>query len=200
MAPLAAIVLAAGASERFGTDNKLVAPIGGKPLVRGVAEAVLAADVADVVVVTGCDAAQIEAALSGLSVRFVPNADWQTGMGASIAAGANALGEDIDGAFVVPGDMPFLSEALLRSLAAAFARHGSQAIVYPATPDGAQRNPVLWPRRFFPQLKELSGPAGAKQILQSLKADSVAVPVADATVFADIDTRADLAAAVTRSK
>ena len=66
-------------------------------------------DIADVVVVTGCEAARIEEALAGLSVRFVPNADWQTGIGSSIAAGVRALGDGVDGALIVPGDMPFLS-------------------------------------------------------------------------------------------
>jgi molybdenum cofactor cytidylyltransferase len=199
MARLAAIVLAAGASNRFGAENKLLAPIGGKPLVRGVAEAALAAGITDVVVVTGCEAARIEEALAGLSVRFVPNADWQTGMGSSIAAGARALGDGVDGAFIVPGDMPFLRPDMLRGLVSAFEQNERQAIVYPATPDGEQRNPVVWPRRFFAELTGLSGREGGKRLLQSRQSACVAVTMPDATAFADIDTREDLDAAVARS-
>ena len=40
MAEVAAVLLAAGASTRFGTANKLVAEIDGRPLVRAVADAV----------------------------------------------------------------------------------------------------------------------------------------------------------------
>ena len=109
MAEVVAVLLAAGASTRFGTANKLVAEIDGRPLVRAVADAVLGAGVAEVVVVTGADAALIERALQGLPVRFVHNARWQDGMGSSIAAGVAALCDTADAAFIVPGDMPLLT-------------------------------------------------------------------------------------------
>jgi molybdenum cofactor cytidylyltransferase len=191
MAEVVAVLLAAGASTRFGTANKLVAEIDGRPLVRAVADAVLGAGVAEVVVVTGADAALIERALEGLPVRFVHNAHWQDGMGSSIAAGVAALCDTADAAFIVPGDMPLLTVGLLRSLITAFERHSGGPIVYPATPDGAQRNQVLWPSRLFPELRALSGPAGAKALLRPLLAESVAV-ACDPAIFVDIDTPADL--------
>jgi len=196
MAKLAAVVLAAGDSSRFGGENKLLARWAGRPLVCCVADAILRCGVADVIVVTGCEQAQIEQALTGLDLRFAHNAEWRSGMGFSIAAGISALGDDVDGAFIVPADMPFLSEDLLRSLSAAFEQHGGQPIVYPTTPAGEQRNPVLWPRRHFAELRMLAGPEGAKRLLQSLGGESVPV-IADAAVFADVDTPADLNAAET---
>ena len=191
MANVAAVLLAAGASARFGPENKLVARIGGRPLVRCVAEAVASSGVSEIVAVTGADAALIEGALDGLPVRFAHNATWQDGMGTSIAAGVSALGESADGAFIVPGDMPLLTTDLLQSLIAAFDRHGGGPIVYPATPDGEQRNPVLWPRRFFPKLRALSGPEGGKALLRTLAVETVAVPC-DPAAFADVDTPAEL--------
>jgi molybdenum cofactor cytidylyltransferase len=199
MARLAAIVLAAGASSRFGAENKLLAPIGGRPLVRAVADAVHAAEIADLVVVTGCDAPQIAAALHGLPVRLVANASWETGMGSSIAAGVRALGASVDGALIVPGDMPFLTTGLLRGLVSAFERSQLQAIVYPATPDGAQRNPVLWPQRFFDVLGELSGLEGGKPLLQRRAAEAVAVTIDEGESLLDVDTPADLDAARRRA-
>jgi molybdenum cofactor cytidylyltransferase len=112
-------------------------------------------------------------------------------MGSSIAAGVAALCDTADAAFIVPGDMPLLTVGLLRSLITAFERHSGGPIVYPATPDGAQRNPVLWPSRLFPELRALSGPAGAKALLRPLLAESVAV-ACDPAIFVDIDTPADL--------
>jgi molybdenum cofactor cytidylyltransferase len=119
-------------------------------------------------------------------------------MGFSIAEGVSALGDDVEAAFIIPGDMPFLSAALLVALADAFVRHGADPVVYPTTPQGEQRNPVLWPRRHFAELRMLAGPDGAKRLVQSLGDESVAVPIGDASVFADIDTPADLNAAETR--
>jgi molybdenum cofactor cytidylyltransferase len=191
MAEVAAVLLAAGASTRFGTANKLVAEINGRPLVRAVADAVLAAGIAEVVVVTGSEPGLVEHALDGLSIRFMHNADWQDGMGSSIATGVAALRHTADAAFIVPGDMPLLTVGLLRSLIAAFERHSGAPIVYPATPDGAQRNPVLWPSRLFSELRALSGPEGAKALLRPLLAESVAV-ACDPAIFVDIDTPADL--------
>jgi molybdenum cofactor cytidylyltransferase len=195
MAKLAAVVLAAGASTRFGAENKLLAPLAdGRALVRCVVDALIGSGITDVVVVTGCDAALITEALAGLPVRFVENDQWQTGMGSSVAAGAQALGEDVAGAFIVPGDMPYLSTGLLHSLVAAFENHNRLSIIYPALTDGAQRNPVLWPRSFFPQLSALCGPKGAKALLQELTDRSVAVTVSDNMLVADVDTPADLVA------
>jgi molybdenum cofactor cytidylyltransferase len=195
MAKLAAIVLAAGGSTRFGADNKLLARLpDGRAVVRCVVDALIAGGIADVVVVTGYEAERIAETLAGLPVRFVENNEWQTGMGSSIAAGAQALSEEVAGAFVVPGDMPYLSADLLRNLVAAFDARDRPFVVYPALADGAQRNPVLWPRSFFPQLSALSGPKGAKALLQSLGDRCIAVRVHDAMQLADIDTAADLAA------
>lgn len=199
MPKLASIVLAAGASTRFGADNKLLASFNGEPLIARTIAAVREGAGAHVLVVTGTDAAAIENALAGTEVRFVPNPSWQDGLGSSIAAGVSALPPDVDAAFIVPGDMPFLDPALLRELAATFARSEPHPIVYPATAAGEQRNPVLWPRRFFADLALLSGPGGAKPLIQANIAQAIAVPCADANAFADVDTPADLKSALALS-
>jgi len=147
------------------------------------------------VVVTGCDRAAIETALAGLPVRFVHNEGWRAGMGSSIAAGVAALGEDVEAAFIVPGDMPRLTSGVFQKLATVFARAQRPMIVYPATPTGEQRNPVLWPRRYFPKLATLSGPDGAKGLLRRLGPECLSVVADDPAVFTDVDTADDLEAA-----
>jgi molybdenum cofactor cytidylyltransferase len=192
MTKLAAIVLAAGASTRFGAENKLLARLDdGRPIIRCVIEALSGGGIADIIVVTGYDATQITEALGGLPVRFVENDRWQTGMGSSVATGVRALGEDVAGALIVPGDMPHLSAELLHSLGVVFDNHDQMSVVYPALPDGSQRNPVLWPRSFFPQLAVLIGPSGGKSLLQDLTDRSVPVTVDDSMLLADVDTPAD---------
>jgi molybdenum cofactor cytidylyltransferase len=119
-------------------------------------------------------------------------------MGSSIAAGVMALGSQVRGAFLVPGDMPFLTPAMLTDLMTAFNECRGASIVYPITRAGEQRNPVLWPRRFFPLLASLRGSAGAKHLLTTSIASQKPVPVADEGAFADIDLPADLETA--RSK
>ena len=113
-------------------------------------------------------------------------------MGSSIAAGIMALDSQTLGAFIVPGDMPFLTSPLLKDLMATFNESQSASIVYPATLAGEQRNPVLWPRRFFPLLASLSGSGGAKQLLAASMDSQMPVPVVDEGTLADIDLPADL--------
>jgi molybdenum cofactor cytidylyltransferase len=188
---IAAVVLAAGASRRFGEDNKLLARIDGRPLVDRVVTALAVGGVTEIVVVTGHDQVALEAALRGRPVSFVHNANWETGMGSSIAAGVAALEGTTAGAFIVPGDVPLLSPQLVAALISAFEASKRDRIIYPATPSGEQRNPVLWPRRHFGALLALPPDAGGKALLQLVVTECVAVP-ADEAALSDVDTAAEL--------
>jgi len=188
---IGAVLLAAGGSHRFGTGNKLLANIGGKPLIRWLAEEITHNGAGEVVVVTGCDHLLIENALESLPLRFAHNLNWTAGVGSSIAIGILALGSQPRGAFIIPGDMPFLTSALLKDLVTTFDQSRC-SIVYPTTLMGEQRNPVLWPQRFFPLLTSLRGSEGAKHLLATFADSQKQVPVVDEGAFADIDLPADL--------
>ena len=196
MSRIAAVLLAAGASQRFGAPNKLLAGFDGKAIVLRVLDVLERAGVPEIVVVTGWDAASVEQALSGRQVRFAHNPDWATGMGSSISTGIAALGSDIAGAMIVPGDMPLLAADEIAQLVAQFAAVGAARVVYPVTGEGEQRSPVLWPRRFFADLRTLDPSKGARQVLARLApADCLGVPVSDEGTLIDIDTPEALAAA-----
>src|ERR1700754_3005031 len=83
----AAILLAAGESRRWGADNKLLAPIDSKPMVRRTAEMILASSIRPVLVVTGHEAADVQAALANLPLSFHHAPDFAEGMSASLRAG-----------------------------------------------------------------------------------------------------------------
>jgi len=192
---IGAVVLAAGASRRFGEENKLLATIDGRSLLERVIEALAGGGVAQTVVVTGWDREAVEGVVAKRDVHLAHNAAWEAGMGGSIGVGIAASGPAIAGALVVPGDMPLLTTGVVAALLAAFEQCGRDRVVYPVTTSGAQRNPVLWPRRFFADLQALPPAAGAKALLAQLPAsDRVALPVDDEGAFFDIDTPTDLAA------
>src|SRR5262249_2307971 len=97
---VAGVVLAAGRSTRMGGPNELLAEIGGRPLVRIAVEGALASTAKPVVVVTGHQREQVEAALKGLPVTLVHNPDYAQGLSTSLKAGIAALPAEVDGAIV----------------------------------------------------------------------------------------------------
>ena len=117
---VAAIILAAGRSTRMGGPNKLLAEIGGRPLVRIAAEEALASRARPVIVVTGHQREQVEAALEGLKVNCVHNPNFAEGLSTSLKAGLATLPADVDGAIVCLGDMPQVNASLIDRLIAAF--------------------------------------------------------------------------------
>jgi molybdenum cofactor cytidylyltransferase len=114
-------------------------------------------------------------------------------MGGSVAAGVRALAAETNAAFIVPGDLARLTGDVFRQLAQALADERGARVIVPVTGGGAQRNPVLWPSTYFPELAALRGPEGAKSLLASLGARRRDVAFMDETVFLDIDTGGDLA-------
>ena len=88
---IAAIILAAGRSTRMGGPNKLLAEIGGRPLVRIAVEEALASSAQPVIVVTGHQREKVEAALEGLKVQRVHNPDFAEGLSTSLKAGLAAV-------------------------------------------------------------------------------------------------------------
>jgi molybdenum cofactor cytidylyltransferase len=190
---VAAVVLAAGRSTRMGAFNKLTAEVGGKPLVRRVAEQALASRAAPVIVVTGHERDKVEAALAGLPVKFVHNANFADGLGTSLKAGIAAVPAEADAAIVCLGDMPQVDAALIDRLIAAFDPDRGALVVLPSI-DGRRGNPVLWSRRFFPELMNVQGDIGARNLIGSYAEAVTEVPVSGTAALIDVDTPESLAA------
>ena len=188
---VAAIVLAAGQSSRFGT-NKLLADVGGQPMIRRTVAAMRQA--ADVTfVVTGRDARMTETALEGLPVTFVHNPAFAEGLSTSLKAGIAALPPDTDAAVVALGDMPLVGPDAVRRLIAAYSPAEHRSICVPVF--GAERgNPVLWGRQHFDALKGLTGDKGARVLFEGLADQIVEVSMPDDAVLRDADTPEALAA------
>ncbi len=191
MPNIACIVLAAGRSTRMGGANKLLAEVGGKPMVRHVVEAALASRARPVVVVTGHQAAGVAAALAGLEVTFVDNPDYAVGLSGSLKAGIGAVPVSADAALVLLGDMPQITSVHLDRLVAAFAAEDGAVIV--PTHKGRRGNPVLWPRAYFAEMLQLKGDAGAKRLMAAHAADVREVDLGTDAIFADVDTPEALA-------
>ncbi len=199
---IGAIVLAAGHSSRMRTGddrrNKLLRPLAGRPMVRHVVEAALKSAASDVVVVTGSEKSDVMAALENMPVIFSDNPDYSKGLSTSLISGLNALPENCDGALILLGDMPAIEPGLLDRLIAAFDPAEDRAIIVPVH-NGRRGNPVLWARRFFPEMRELSGDAGARSLLGPYSGLICEVEAGSDAPLTDIDTQEALAAYRARS-
>lgn len=190
-ADAAAIVLAAGRSQRFGEENKLLHSINGTPMARITVENVLAAGLGQVVVVTGHDADEVERALNGLDVKCARNATPWAGMGNSLAVGANVVSEDVRAIAVVLADMPSLKSETIAMLIDKLDPTSGRDIVVPVFGD-RRGHPVVFGQRYLGGLRALSGDQGARAVLSNAAEKVLAVAVDDPGVLKDVDTPDDL--------
>ena len=194
---LAAIVLAGGAGKRFG-DQKLRAPLLDRPLLSFALDAAAAA-ADDVIVVVGAapnvaDIAHEWSRTERRPVCVLVAADPGEGMGASLRTGLQALGPDVDGAFVFLGDMPFVSAGIIQPLIDAFAAGAPAAA---PTFNGHLGHPVLLGRHLIAQSAFVVGDRGARDLLSS-EPGLVLIDAGDDGVLFDVDTPDDLVAGIRR--
>jgi molybdenum cofactor cytidylyltransferase len=196
---IAALILAAGQSRRMGEVNKLLIEIDGKPMVRRVAETVLASSASPVVAVLGHERDRVRAAFGGTKVRCIYNPDFAGGISTSLKRGLATLPDDIDGVLVCLGDMPLLGTGEIERLIAAFNPTEGRAIIVP-TRRGKRGNPVLWARRFFPEMQEIAGDVGARHLIGAYPEAVVEIEMDGEGVVLDIDTPEALAAYLNQPK
>ena len=173
----AAVVLAAGASTRFGSPKQL-ARLDGETLLERAVRVAREVGCSPVVVVLGASAAQIQTECSLGDAHVVVNDDWATGMGGSIACGVRALHE-VDGCVVMTCDMPAVTSAHLRLLTVS----GELAASSYA---GRRGVPAYFPAAMFDELLRLRGDTGARELLHSARS----VELAGGEL--DVDTPQDL--------
>lgn len=185
---IAAVLLAAGMSSRL-PGGKLLLPLQGKSLVRHAADAALASRASPLIAVTGHDAAKVSSALASPNIQIVKNSGYTTGLSSSLKCGLAAVPPDCDGALILLGDMPYVSTALIDALVDAFGP-GRELIV--PVRHGRRGNPVLWGRRFFPQLLALTGDKGGKHLMALHEDVLYQLEAPDDGCLIDIDRVEDL--------
>jgi len=190
---IAAVVMAAGRSRRMAPHNKLlIADKTGKPMVARVVDNVLSSKARPILVVTGHQAEQVENALGGRPVRYVHAPDYADGLAASLKTGIAAVPPECSAALVCLGDMPLVTGRMIDRLLAAYDPDEGRQIVLP-TFHGKQGNPMLWDRRFFPEILQISGDSGARFLVGKHMEVVAEVEMADDAVLRDFDTAEALA-------
>jgi molybdenum cofactor cytidylyltransferase len=184
MSIVSAVVLAAGASTRMGTQ-KLLLPLGGESLVRHTVRQIRDSGVDEVLVVLGSAHEEVLAALGGLDIRHAVNLDYETGMGSSFRTAVEYLDSSSAAMFAL-ADQPFVTTTEYRSLLDAY-RRSTPAIVSVRYGEVAAP-PHLFVRELFPELAQLKH--GARSVLER-HADRTIVLQFPPDLLMDIDTPED---------
>jgi len=181
------LVLAAGASRRFGSPKQLVR-IEGRPLLhRAVSVATEVAGHA-VSVVLGANADQLTPLLKHSPASLVINRQWEEGLASSLRAGVRALPGGCEGVLITLADQPLVTASDLMRLVSAWRRQPEWLIA--ASYSGHTGVPAVFPRWTFQALGELRGDAGARSVLERHYDRTLRVPMPNAAV--DIDRPEDL--------
>ncbi len=186
---MTALVLAAGASSRFGSAKQL-APVAGRPMLERVLETVAGAGLADVVVVLGAAADAILDGVAWRGERIVRNEHPEAGLSSSLRVGLAAMPSDAQSALIVLGDQPGLRPDVVDALLAADPDRRAPAVM-PSYADGGGANPVLLRRASFALADGLTGDEGLGRLLAD-RPGVLHIPVGGA--LPDVDTMADLTA------
>lgn len=190
MGQIAAVVLAAGGSTRFGQPKQLL-DWQDTPLVAHVADVALVAGLDPVLVVLGAHADEVRSVVDDLPVEAVMNWRWADGLSTSVQTGLAMLPPTIDGVLFIQCDQPLLSPDLLRRLVARH-RETEAPIVYPVFA-GRRGTPALFARSLFRELAAVRGDEGGRSLIQRHQDQVATVEVDDPDLLADVDTPEDYA-------
>ncbi len=178
----AILILAAGASSRMKGRDKLLEPVHGRPLLQVVIHRAAETGMPVYVTLPGPKHNRAVYSVPAHPV-YVPNAG--EGMAASIRAGVAALPPAIEAVMILPADMPEITEEDMLHIAGASHGH-DPSIVRACSASGRGGHPVLFPRRYFPELLKVTGDGGAKEILLHRPVRKINLPGEHATT--DLDT------------
>lgn len=186
------LVVAAGASARFGAP-KLLAPLDGTPLLLRSVLAFVSAGLGEVVVVLGAHAEVLLPLLRDLPVRPVRNDRWEDGMFSSVRSGLSAVSPRSMRVAVSPADLPFLSAEVVARVVAASMAEGESTVTLPVH-DGRRGHPLVLPRPLAGRVLSWPDDARLDRLLREPDVTVAEVPACGPGILRDVDTPADLAA------
>ncbi|HKI06003.1 MAG TPA: nucleotidyltransferase family protein [Thermoanaerobaculia bacterium] len=189
-----AILPAAGASRRMGRP-KLLLPVGGRPMVTAVVEALRGGGVREVVVVTAPSDEALQAWAREAGVTLAVNPDPERGMLSTIREGIAALGGAAELArrgeilLVSPADLPNLRAETVAGLLRRMTETGAPLAV--PTFHGKRGHPLAIAPRLIPEIDSLDPSVGLRQLRDRHEAELLEVEGEDEGVIQDVDTPED---------
>ncbi len=195
---IAGIILAAGESKRFPSQNKLLYELSsGKSIIESTVLAFLNSNIDYLYVVTGHDAEVIEKIITPITsefekkVKFVYNENYKSGgMSSSVIKGITAVNK-ADAALITPADIPLIPSELINIMITKFLSDTPDIII--PTHDNRKGHPILFNSVLFPEIRTISeSKRGLKQITTKYKKQILFLPTQDAGILKDFDTPKDM--------
>jgi len=190
---LSAVILAAGESTRMGSPKALLPDPDGRPFVARFVRTLRAAELTDLLLVTGSQHDAISSALTADGVReyvrVVRNPDPARGQLSSIWTALDACPPDAEGLLMTLVDVPMLTSGTVRAVVEAWRNTGAP-VARPIV-EGRRGHPVIFDRQLFDELRSAPLDSGARVVVRAHWAQSVDVPVQDPGCLIDVDTPAD---------
>jgi len=184
---VAAVVLAAGGSRRFGRPKQLL-PVGQVSMVEHVLRTVLNANLKQVVAVLGSHAEEIAPHVP-TGVQVIVNTDWASGISSSIRAGLSVLAPAIEAALFVLADQPQLTQEDLERIVLAY--YGSDKSIVVPVWQAHRGSPALFDRCHFDAMRMLQGDVGGRIVIRSHPECVLEVSLEKSQSLVDIDTPSD---------
>jgi molybdenum cofactor cytidylyltransferase len=186
---ISAVVLAAGRSSRMGRPKANLPLDADDTFLSRIVRSFRAAGVAEVVVVTGHDAAVIRERFgaSGLAARFVENPDYDRGQATSLVRGLDAVEPSgVEAILLTLVDVPLVSPATIRAVIDRY--YDTRAPIVRPTSGARHGHPVLIHKSLFAELRGVDPSVGAKSIIRAHASAAGDFPVEDEGAFVDVDT------------
>jgi len=190
--PIAGIILAAGASTRFGRPKQLLR-LKDKYMLEWVLDAALGSRLDRIVLVLGDSHQRVLQALDQklqnpkLSIEINP--EFHKGQSHSVRAGLSKVKDDFAAVMFLLGDQPMINSATINFLLERYRAAGKDICV--PTYRGKRKNPTIFGQRFYSQLMEISGDKGARELIDDNPHRVSTVEIEDPLCFFDIDTQKD---------
>jgi molybdenum cofactor cytidylyltransferase len=181
------VVLAAGASSRFGSTKQLVR-VNGRPLMLTAVSRAVELAGHSVTVVLGAHAGELAPLLRHSPAAVAINRDWTEGIASSIREGVAHAAATADGVLIALADQAAVTTEDLRRLSGLWRRDPTS--IAAAQYAGAVGVPAIFPRWCFRELLELRGDRGAQMLLQRHVDKLMRLPMPSAEL--DIDRPEDL--------
>lgn len=186
---IAALVLAAGQSKRMRRP-KMVLPWGNTTVIGRVVEVLTEAGISDILVVTGRDQKEVEAALRGRRVQFVNNSGYAQGeMLSSVRVGLAGLAEHVQAALITLGDQPQVEKWVVQGLIETYRSKQVEILV----PSYAvhRGHPWILGRALWEAVRQLRPPQTLRDFLNLHSSKISYLPVDTPSVLQDLDTPHD---------